>query len=407
MQYEGDNMMGIKRTNRSAALRILHERGSISRKRLAESIRLTPAAITKIIGEMIAEGLVAEGNTVPSGGAGRREVMIVLNNKSRCALGVQLKKGLAVLSAVWLDGSVVFSEELPLPVPAPAGDTMEKICEKLLAICAEHNINRADIIGLGLCVDGVTDVDCRVLRCSAGALDCEDYPICDRLEELLKMPVVMANRVNAAFMAHMFLAGDSGISSRFFVHCDDSIRAALFMNGQICDGAFQRCADLGHIPVVRRGGKPCSCGKCGCLETVASPAAIREDALAALSQDRTPVLWNMLKGKRPEELSLNDVFDAARYGDQGVAEIVDRAVYEMASALKSVIYIVDPGKITLYGEIFDNPYYLSKLLAEIREGVDSGHGVVVDKSACTGGLEHSSAGILAVEEFFARGGTRA
>ena len=52
MIYEGDNMMGIKRTNRSAALRLLHERGSMSRKRLAESTKLTPAAITKIVGEM-------------------------------------------------------------------------------------------------------------------------------------------------------------------------------------------------------------------------------------------------------------------------------------------------------------------------------------------------------------------
>ena len=55
MIYEGDNMMGIKRTNRSAALRLLHERGSMSRKRLAESTKLTPAAITKIVGEMISE----------------------------------------------------------------------------------------------------------------------------------------------------------------------------------------------------------------------------------------------------------------------------------------------------------------------------------------------------------------
>ena len=31
MIYEGDNMMGIKRTNRSAALRLLHERGSMAR----------------------------------------------------------------------------------------------------------------------------------------------------------------------------------------------------------------------------------------------------------------------------------------------------------------------------------------------------------------------------------------
>lgn len=406
MQYEGDNMMGIKRTNRSAALRILHERGSISRKRLAESIKLTPAAITKIIGEMIAEGLVMEGNTVPSNGAGRREVMVIMNTTSRCALGINLKKGSALLSAVWLDGSVVFSEEISLPVPAPADSTFETISEKLLAICAGHNISRSAIVGLGVCAEGITDSENRVLRHSAGTLDTEEYPICEKLEELTKLPVVMANQVTAVFAAHMFLSRDRSLTSQFFVHCDDSISAALFMNGQVCDGAFQRCADLGHVPVVRRGGKPCSCGKCGCLETVASPAAIREEAMAVFSQEKTPVLWNMLKGKNSGEMTLDNIFDAARYGDQGVADIVDKAVYEMAAALKSVIYIVDPGKIVFHGEIFQNSYYLAKLLAEIREGVDSGHGVVVEKSAHNCCLDRSAAGILAVEAFFAAGGTK-
>ena len=43
--------MSVKRSNRSAALRILHEKGAMSRKRLAENMHLTPAAITKIVGE--------------------------------------------------------------------------------------------------------------------------------------------------------------------------------------------------------------------------------------------------------------------------------------------------------------------------------------------------------------------
>ena len=48
MSYKGDNLMGVKRTNRSAALRTLYEKGAMSRKRLAENLHLTPAAITKI-----------------------------------------------------------------------------------------------------------------------------------------------------------------------------------------------------------------------------------------------------------------------------------------------------------------------------------------------------------------------
>ena len=72
MSYRVDNLMSVKRSNRSAALWILHEQGNLSRKRLAESMHLTPAAITKIVGEMIGEGLISEGAMLSSGNAGRR-----------------------------------------------------------------------------------------------------------------------------------------------------------------------------------------------------------------------------------------------------------------------------------------------------------------------------------------------
>ena len=118
------------------------------------------------------------------------------------------------------------------------------------------------------------------------------------------------------------------------------------------------------------------------------------------------MLWNMFKDKEPDEVSLGNIFDAARYGDNGVADIVDKAVYTLANAVRSVIHIVDPCKIVLYGSIFENDYYLSKLLAEIREGVDAGHGTVVEKSTLNNKLDRSAPGILAIEEFFAKGGTK-
>ena len=109
MPYEGDNMMGVKKTNRSAVLRILHRQGSLSRKRLSEITKLTPAAITKISGEMLAEGLLTEGATVPSGSAGRREILLQLNPAAGCALGLLLNLRQAILSAVWLDGTLRLS----------------------------------------------------------------------------------------------------------------------------------------------------------------------------------------------------------------------------------------------------------------------------------------------------------
>ncbi len=404
MIYEGDNMMGIKRTNRSAALWLLHERGSMSRKRLAESTRLTPAAITKIVGEMIADGLVCEGEPLPGSGVGRREVTVELNAHARCALGVLINLRQAILSAVWLDGSVIFSEELVLEPQCGADDTVRQLSARLMELAEQNRLKRELIIGLGIAIRGVTSPNGRVIRNSFGALDARDYPMCARFEELTGLPCVMSNNVRALFAAQMFKSRDDDLTSQFFLRCEYGIGASLSINGRIWRGSSEQCAEIGHIPVIKRGGKPCSCGKSGCLETIASPTAILSSALALLSPEETPVLWNICKGRDVSEITIDDVFNAAQSGDFEVAQLVDTAIAALASALKSVIYTLDPGKLVLYGRMFENPYYLTKLMAEMREGVDSGHNIPIEKSLYNQTLENSAAGLLMVESFFEAGG---
>ena len=131
MPIIGNNMVSVKRKNRSAALRLLQEEGSMSRKRLAEKLGLTPAAITKIAGEMLAEGLLREGDTLPTGSAGRREILMELNPRSFCALGILINLRQAIVSALWLDSTVIFSQEIPIPPSAPAEETVKMLSAKL------------------------------------------------------------------------------------------------------------------------------------------------------------------------------------------------------------------------------------------------------------------------------------
>ena len=406
MPSAGDNMMGVKRNNRAAALRILHEEGSVSRKRLAETLGLTPAAITKIVGEMLGEKLLSEGSAVLSSSAGRREILLELNPRCGAALGVLINLRQAIVSAVWLDGTVIFSEEFTLQPKAPAEPTAKMLAGRLLALMEEHQLPRERVIGLGIAVRGICSADGRTVCDSFGALAEENFPLCQRFEELTGFPAVMSNNVRALFAAQMYLSRDRAEGAQFFLRCEYGIGASLSVDGQIWSGVTEQCAEIGHIPVIPRGGKPCSCGKSGCLETIASPTAIREDALALLSPDKTPVLWNLWRGKKPDQLSVDDVFRAAASGDDGAATIVDRAVIALGSAVKAVIYLVDPGKIVLYGRMFENEYYLSRLLSELREGVDSRHAVTVEKSRYNQQLEDRAACLLAVQSFIDNGGIR-
>ena len=408
MQLEGDNLMRVKRANRGAILKLLHEQGAMSRKKLAETLRLTPAAISKITGELISDGLVREGESIPAeGGVGRREVLIELGTHAFCALGVLINVGQAVLSAVWLDGSVIFSEEVSLPRPAPADETVTKLWARLRQLVTDAGIPDEKLLGVGVAVRGLTDPEKNIARNTLGALDAADYPLAEAFSKVSGLPAVMDNNVRALFAAQMFEARDKTSRSQFFIRCEYGIGAALSIGSEIWPGSTGTCSEIGHIPVIRRGGKPCSCGKSGCLETIASPAAILEDARAILSPEQTPVLWKTAQAKGADALDVTDVLEAARSGDEGAAEVVDRAVGALGTALKAVLYTVDPQKIVLYGKIFDNSYYLTRLLADMNEGIDAGHGaVVIEKSPYNQTLEDKAAAVLMVVAFFGNGGMR-
>ena len=404
MTLSGDNIASIRRSNRASVLYQLLENGPVSRKMLADSMDLTPAAITKIVGGMIEEGLLVEGTTLRNAhSAGRSQVLLEINPKAWCGLGVKLNVHETIVSAVWLDGTVVFSEKVPLPLNAEAEAAVDLLCKRLMALVDAAGLPKDRILGVGLAVRGIVDLSSRTVVDSFGALRERNVPLVELFERRLGLPTVMDNNVRSLFAAQMFLSRDRQETSQLFVRCEYGIGAALSVGSDIWNGGNGRCSEIGHIQVVRRGGKPCFCGKSGCLETIASPDAILRDALEMMSPTRTPLLW--ARKQSGADIGLDDVLECARGGDAGVGRIVDRAVRLLAAALKSAVYIVDPQKIVLYGRLFENQYFLSCLEAEMLEGLDRDHmSVRVEKSPFNTLLEPIAAGILIVERFFRNGG---
>ncbi len=405
MHYESDNMMGIRRANRAAVLTCLHEQGPLSRKRLAEQLGLSPAGISKIVSELIGDGLVREGDTAPGGGVGRREVYLIPETRARCALGVFLGLRGAILSGVWLDGEVIFSETLRYGLRAPAEETVAAVASRLLELADEYALDRSRILGVGVAMRALIDGDGRSIVQSFDTLDRNEFAICDAFERQTGLPAVLSNSVRALFAGQLYLEREPELGSQLFLRCDNGIGAALSIHGRIWEGDRRQCAEIGHIPVVREGGKPCHCGKSGCLETIASPAAMLADAMAILSPDRTPVLWRIFGEKREQSLTALDVLDAAREGDPGASDIAGREISALADALKSAVYLLDPGKIILYGAIFEHPWLLERLRAEMEIGVDAGHAVRMEKSRLSGTLENRAAGLLIASRFLESGGT--
>ena len=406
MTLKGDNMTGVRKKNRSAVLNALQRSGGMSRKRLAEELGLTPAAITHITAELQSENLLTEGTPVKGDKAGRREVILKINEHAGAVLGVLINLREAVLSATDLNGNLLFSKTLALKLQAPAEETVKTISRELQKLMQKDDVERDAVLGLGVAIRGILSEDERSVYNSFRALDEKNFPIAERFEKTLGFPAVIANNVRALFAAETFLRRSLG-GAELFVRGEYGIGSALAVNGKIWRGVGGQCGEIGHIPVVPRGGKLCSCGKSGCLETISSPAAIREDALAACSEEKTPILYQTVQKKGTDNVTLEDVFSAAQQGDGPVQDIVERAVRVLGYALKSTIYLLDPDRITLYGRLFDDPYYLSRLMSEMSEGLDKAHRVTLEKSSYNRQLENLCAPLWFIRSFYENGGVKA
>lgn len=405
MTVKGDNMTGVRKNNRSAVLSALQLCDGASRKKLSEKIRLTPAAITNITAELIEESLIKEVATLKSSSAGRREVVLKIDPQAGIALGVLLNLRIATVSATYLDGSVIFSEDVALTREAPADETVALLSERLAALMKKAKIDPKKIIGLGLAIRGIPTGDRRSVKDSYSALAEKNYPIADAFERALHIPVVLENNVRAMFSAEMFLRRASS-DSEFFLRCEYGIGASVVTNGMIYRGSGEQSAEIGHINVIPKGGKLCSCGRYGCLETVASPNAIIEDVTQIFSESETPILYRIVKEKQHQEITIEDIMQAAAYEEPLVETIVDRAVKHLSYALHSVVYLLDPARITLYGRMFESEYCLSRLYNEMTKRVGDTHHVEIRKSDYNEQLENRCAPLLAISEFYRNGGYR-
>jgi glucokinase len=124
--------------------------------------------------------------------------------------------------------------------------------------------------GIGVVVPGLVDAAAGVAR-YAENLGWRDVPFGARLGEITGLPVAFDHDVRAAGAAEQQLGAGRGHRDVAFVPIGTGIAAALVLDGRPYAGGGW-AGEIGHIDVG--SGLPCPCGSRGCLETVASAAAI-------------------------------------------------------------------------------------------------------------------------------------
>jgi predicted NBD/HSP70 family sugar kinase len=315
--------------NRSAILAHLGGQGPASRADLARVLGLSPASLTQLAKDLLADGLIVELEHSPSQG-GRPARMLGLAASAGRAVGVKVVDDHVAFVEVGIDGVVVRSASEPFD--AAASTFLADLATLLARFIAGGGTTR--LLGVGVGVPGSVDRQGNGLVDSA-ALGWNQVPLGEALRRELGLPVIIENNVNALAMAERLYGVGRRHSSFLVVTIGTGVGAGFVVDGVVLRGSTGGAGEIGHTPIVD-DGPLCTCGNHGCLEAV-----IGEAALVRTARERGIV------GDRAGITALRAAADA---GDAAAAALFSEAGHLLGRSLAGVVQMLDPEIVILLGE---------------------------------------------------------
>lgn len=267
-------------------------------------------------------------------------------------------------AAVSTSGAILSWSSLPTP------STSDAMRESVMHLVHEMQASyRVDAVGLA--VAGFIDPECEMVR-FAPHLPWRNHPVRAELSDALGLPVCLEHDANAAAWGEHLYGAGQGRSNWVLFALGTGIGAALIQNGEIYRGAFGTAPEFGHLTVVP-GGRPCACGKRGCLERYCSGTALVQTAEEMLEEHSGSSLLDA--AHREGRLDGKAVIKAAERGDAVAQAVVEDFGRWLGLALSIVVDVLDPAHIVIGGGLsnLDPKYFVPAQKYMAENIVGAGH----------------------------------
>ncbi|MFP3467058.1 ROK family protein [Leifsonia sp. SIMBA_070] len=217
-----------------------------------------------------------------------------------------------------------------------------------------------DVEAVGISCGGPLDATAGVLTGPLHLPGWIDLPIVELAEREFGVPAVLENDATAGALGEFRYGAARDADTMVYLTISTGIGGGAVIDGRLHRGAAGNGGEFGHV-MVRTGGRPCLCGRRGCLEGYASGTSIALRAREAVAERGQGSALAQLPAVRAE-----DVVAAAAAGDALASELWEETVDVLATALTDLVNVFEPDLVVLGGGVTRSG---DALLLPVRERV--------------------------------------
>jgi len=252
------------------ALALIASGQASTRTELGQHLGAPASSVSLAVQQLISRGLVAEEGLQSSTG-GRPRKMLRIGHRDEYALAADLGGSHARIGIVRSGGTREHVTTVPFDLSAGPEACLDLLDEASARIAG---ISAGTLAAVGLSLPGPVDLAGGWVDSPSRMPGWHRFPIRERLAERFGVTATIGNDANMMALGEDAAQHDD---SRFSitVKAGTAIGAGIVIDGRLHLGANGAAGDITHVRVLAAGDIPCACGNLGCLETVASGAALQ------------------------------------------------------------------------------------------------------------------------------------
>jgi glucokinase len=271
-------------------------------------------------------------------------------------VGVDIGGTKVAAGLVDADGEIVSHERVPMISSSTAQDGLNAVVSAIAKVVSKSS---GEVAGIGICAPGPLDPVTGMVLNPPNVPCWRNFPLAESVQKLHSVPVKVDNDANAAALAETRWGAARGYKYVFYATMGTGIGTGIVFDGNIYHGRTGSAAEGGHVSIDYRG-PTCRCGKPGCIEILASGAAIAQRARDRVTTSAKSSVLE-LAGGNVNGITGEIVAKAFAAGDLLAREILSDAATMLTVWLSNMIDLLDPdviviggGAAALYGPFLDD-----------------------------------------------------
>ena len=260
---------------------------------------------------------------------------------SSCAIGVDIGGTSIKAGLVQRNGEVSFSAQTPTNASKGRSAIAAGLVHAVEQVLAEARDKHNEPAGLGIATAGaVDDRDGSIFAATDNLPGWAGFQLRVFAEERFQLPAFVVNDAQAAVLSELHFGVGRGLSDFVVLTIGTGIGGGIVSAGKLLRGQHGFAGTIGHT-VIRSGGRPCNCGRMGCLEAYVSTAALlqgyREHAGA------------VPEGADDDAAIALKINHLARNGDIAAQKAYATMAEYLAEGIANLFNLVDPQAVLLSG----------------------------------------------------------